>query len=102
MTDGEGTLWKPLGDKLYAINTETMAVEDTITLPDPGLIISDYHGYWGLAIDVDGFVWTVPRNGTSALKVNPADHTYEEVTGLVGAYTYSDMTGFMLNLADVQ
>ena len=52
----------------------------------------------GVSIDLDGFVWVVDQNGT-AYKVHPHNHTIElTVTGLVGPYTYSDMTGAGLNL----
>jgi hypothetical protein len=52
----------------------------------------------GVSIDFEGFVWVVDQNGT-AFKVNPMDHSIAlTVTGLVGPYTYSDMTGAGLDL----
>ncbi len=52
----------------------------------------------GVSIDVDGFVWVVDQNGT-AFKVDPTTYAIQlTVTGLVGPYTYSDMTGAGLNL----
>jgi hypothetical protein len=51
-----------------------------------------------VAIDFDGFVWAVPRNGVNAYKVSPeTDSVVLTVPGLVSAYTYSDMTGFALS-----
>jgi hypothetical protein len=51
-----------------------------------------------VSIDHEGFVWVVDQNGT-AFKVNPMDHSIAlTVTGLVGPYTYSDMTGAGLDL----
>ena len=100
MADGEGTLWNSIGDTLYAIDTESLTVVDQITtLPS---IPSGDDSYWGVAIDVDGFVWTIPRYGDEAFKLNPVDDTYDTYSGLVGAYTYSDMTGHALHMADVQ
>ena len=52
----------------------------------------------GVSIDFEGFVWVVDQNGT-AYKVDP--NTYQvvlTVAGLVGPYTYSDMTGAGLDL----
>ena len=52
----------------------------------------------GVSIDFEGFVWVVDQNGT-AFKVNPMDYSIAlTVTGLVGPYTYSDMTGAGLDL----
>jgi hypothetical protein len=88
-TDAAGRLWKSINDKLYAIDRQTMQVVDTIVMPE-GMI-------WGLAVDYDGYVWGIPRNGSTAYRVDPDTHEIESVGGLVGAYTYSDMTGFLLD-----
>ena len=98
MADGEGTIWNSINDKLYAIDTESLEVVDTITLDD-----QDWEsGYWGVAIDVDGYVWSIPRYGSDAYRVDVTDHSFEVVEGLDGAYTYSDMTGFTLNLVVIE
>ena len=89
MVDGDGILWKGIDDALYGVDTANLQVVDTIAMPE-GM-------QWGVAVDFDGFVWTVPRNGTTAYRVDPGDHSIMSVSGLVGAYTYSDMTGFMLS-----
>lgn len=89
MVDGEGILWKTIDSRLYGVDTDTLEIVDTIQMPE-GM-------QWGVAVDFDGYVWTIPRNGSTAYRVDPADHTIESIGGLVGAYTYSDMTGFVLN-----
>jgi len=69
-----------------------MQVVKTLDVAQPGDDL-----IWGVAVDFDGKVWGVPRNGTRAYKVDPDTGTTELVfQGLVSAYTYSDMTGFAL------
>jgi hypothetical protein len=72
-------------------NTDTL-VDDAIALPgceDPV----------GVSIDVDGYVWVVDRGAELAYKVDRSTHqVVETVEGLVGPYTYSDMTGAGLKL----
>jgi hypothetical protein len=51
----------------------------------------------GVSIDAEGFVWVVDQGGR-AFKIDP--DTYQlvaTVQGLVGPYTYSDMTGAGIN-----
>lgn len=91
MVDSEGVLWKAVDDTLYGVDTESLAVLDSIAMPE-GM-------QWGVAVDFDGYVWTIPRDGSRAYRVDPIDHSIETVEGLVGAYTYSDMTGFSLDSA---
>lgn len=67
-------------------------VEDAIALPGCGMPV-------GVSIDVEGYVWVVDQTASVAYKVDP--ETYEVVVvveGLVGPYTYSDMTGGGLSL----
>jgi hypothetical protein len=52
----------------------------------------------GVSIDVEGSVWVVDRGANVAFKVQPDSYTVETVEGLVGPYTYSDMTGAGLGL----
>jgi DNA-binding beta-propeller fold protein YncE len=53
----------------------------------------------GVSIDVDEFVWVVDQGSNLAYKVDPVARTVVlTVTGLVGPYTYSDMTGAGLDL----
>jgi len=100
MTDGDGTLWVGGGvDEgvagLHSFDAETLEHLDSYEM---GAVK-------GVSIDVDGMVWGVGGNGQNgntgmtgdrAFKLNPADGSFETFTGLVGAYTYSDMTGFGL------
>jgi len=51
----------------------------------------------GMSVDVDGYIWAVPDAQNRAYRVDPEDLSYEQIGGLVGAYTYSDMTGGALN-----
>ena len=50
----------------------------------------------GISVDVEGFVWIVDTLSNAAFKVDPADYSFETVSGLQNPYTYSDMTGFGL------
>jgi hypothetical protein len=53
----------------------------------------------GVSIDVDEFIWVVDQGSNLAYKIDPATRTVVlTVTGLVGPYTYSDMTGAGLDL----
>jgi streptogramin lyase len=88
MIDADGILWKGIDEMLYAVDSDTLQVVDMIVMPE-GM-------QWGVAVDYDGFIWTVPKGGTTAYRVDPMTHEIETVGGLVGAYTYSDMTGFLL------
>jgi hypothetical protein len=54
-------------------------------------------GGHGWAVDFDGYAWSVEFAGTRAFVVDPDTLEVTTVTPpLVGAYTYSDMTGFQL------
>jgi hypothetical protein len=92
MGDGEGLLYRGSYAQVHGIDTQTMQVVRTLDVGQQG----DDH-VWGVAVDFDGYVWGVPRNGTRAYKVDPVNnqivHTFND---LVSAYTYSDMTGFAL------
>ncbi|MEM6293979.1 MAG: hypothetical protein AAGA54_22065 [Myxococcota bacterium] len=53
----------------------------------------------GISIDVEGFVWVVDQSADAAYKINPDTFGTELVVdGLDAPYTYSDMTGFGLDL----
>ncbi|HET6585556.1 MAG TPA: hypothetical protein VFG69_18985 [Nannocystaceae bacterium] len=53
----------------------------------------------GVSIDVEGYVWVVDQGANTAFKVDPETYQVQlTVPGLVGPYTYSDMTGAGLNL----
>lgn len=95
--DGDGNVWiggVPLQDnpiRLLKIDPDTLAVLDTITgadIPEIGLS-------WGLATDVEGYLWAV-ENGNKAFKIDRKDYSYQIFTNPTSMYTYSDMTGFGL------
>ncbi len=95
MIDTEGQGWVAGNNpcRLVQIDTATEAVVDgNIELPGCETPV-------GVSIDVDGFVWVVDRGSELAYKVDPVTHDIAlTVTGLVGPYTYSDMTGGGLKL----
>lgn len=86
MSDGNGTMWLS-HDPLLGIDINTMQLVQSIDIPQ------DIHG---VSIDFDGYVWGVPIAGSVAYRIDPVTQTYDQFDGLVGAYTYSDMTGFAL------
>ncbi|WP_157595073.1 hypothetical protein [Plesiocystis pacifica] len=100
MVDGEGRLWASVltsvgsGFGVVAIDGETLEPIVMYEIPD--------HAH-GISIDFEGYVWGVaradvgPSDGTEAYKIDPETGEYQIFSGLVGAYTYSDMTGFALN-----
>ena len=49
---------------------------------------------YGMTVGASGYVWTC---GEDVARFNPKDETWDTLNGLVGAYTYSDMTGFALS-----
>ncbi len=89
MGDGNGKIWLA-NNPLVAIDTQTLAVVDTIPIP------SYAHG---VSIDFDGFVWGVSLYEPFAYKADPDTGAVETFTGLNMPYTYSDMTGFALKNA---
>ena len=87
MADGNTTLYKPTPGGILALDTETMVIKKTYDLPQ------HIHG---ISVDFNGYVWGVSQD-TEAYRLDPEDGSFETITGLVGAYTYSDMTGFALS-----
>ena len=88
MEDGKGTLYMSgSGNSIIAVDTATLTVKQTYQVP---LYVH------GISIDFYGYVWGVSMS-TEAYRVNPADGTLQTFAALVGAYTYSDMTGFALS-----
>jgi hypothetical protein len=90
--DANKTMWlgtySPPG--LRAINVETMEVGKWIMLPT--------NSARGVSVDFYGYVWFVDME-SSAWRVDTDAETWESYAGLNGPYTYSDMTGWGLNLA---
>ena len=91
--DANGIMWMahyPWDvERVIAIDRDSMAVVDEILLPGASLAK-------GVSIDFYGYVWVVDQ-GTSAFRIDPATQTFDTFTGLVGPYTYSDMTGWGLS-----
>ncbi len=94
MTDGQGTLWhcRQADAMLVGIDTETLNVVQQIQLP------AYAHG---ISVDFDGNVWAVGFASSQAFRVDPVTSTIDTFSALVGAYSYSDMTGFALSTAGV-
>jgi hypothetical protein len=91
MTDGMGTMWhsNPSG-LLLGFDTETLAVVEQVQLPEY---------VHGISIDFQGNVWGVSFAGSNAYRADPVTGAVATYSGLFGAYTYSDMTGFALSTA---
>ena len=92
MADADGNVWGAgsNGCRLVHIDVETKSYVNN-NIPLPGC-----SSPWGVSIDYQGYVWVVDM-ANKAFKVDP--DTYQvvaEVGGLVGPYTYSDMTGVAL------
>lgn len=94
MADRDGNVWAASNNPcaLIQVDVATKAIiDDQIALPgcdDPV----------GISIDAMGYVWVVDRGAELAFKVHPQSHMATTTTGLVGPYTYSDMTGAGLGL----
>ena len=65
------------------IDPETLAVTTYLATSSQGK---------GVSVDGKGFVWRA--GGNIASRIDPNDGTETNYSGLNGAYTYSDMTGF--------
>jgi hypothetical protein len=92
--DREGRAWvggnSPCRLAVFDAQADTL-INDNIALPNCSTPV-------GVSIDHEGYVWVVDQNGT-AYKVHPDNYSIVlTVGGLVGPYTYSDMTGAGLNL----
>ena len=87
MADAEedGLLWMSSGNNVIGVNRDTLQVEKTWAT----------NGSYGISIDFEGYVWAVAF-GSTANKIDPETGQSWQYNGLVGAYTYSDMTGYAL------
>ncbi|WP_181197761.1 hypothetical protein [Enhygromyxa salina] len=86
----DGLLWMAGGGGVIGVNRESLAVEKN--WPS--------NGSYGVSIDFEGYVWAVAY-GSNATKVDPDTGELWTYSGLVGAYTYSDMTGYALSNAGI-
>jgi streptogramin lyase len=94
MEDANGVIWNSAypNATLVGVDTDTVQVVQMINIP------AYVHG---VSIDFQGNIWGVEFGGSNAYRVNPDTLQIDTVGGLVGAYTYSDMTGFALSAAGV-
>jgi hypothetical protein len=83
-----GLLWMASSNQLIGIDRETLAPVQMLNVP----------GSYGVSIDYYGYVWTVAYYG-GAHRVDKTNGDVVSYNGLVGAYTYSDMTGYALTYA---
>ena len=92
MTDGEGLIWHSdeSTSSLVGFDLETLEKIYDISIPEY---------VHGISVDFHGYVWGVSFAGNNAYRVDPATGEFETYSGLNGAYTYSDMTGFALETA---
>ena len=89
--DPTGRMWVGIVGGIQAIDVATMALGPTVMFPGEASQCK------GISVDLDGFIWAVPDSQDRAYKVDPEALTYDMIGGLVGAYTYSDMTGGAIN-----
>jgi len=89
MEDGKGTLYMSGGNNnIVAVDTETLQVKATYPVNQyvHGISI-DFYGYvWGVSMANEAYRLDITQNGA-----------FQTFSNLVGAYTYSDMTGFALS-----
>ncbi|HVI04174.1 MAG TPA: hypothetical protein VM869_36030, partial [Enhygromyxa sp.] len=83
-----GLLWMANGNGVIGVNRDTLTVEKSWAAA----------GSYGISIDFEGYVWAV-ANGSNVSKIDPETGQHWVYGGLVGAYTYSDMTGYALSNA---
>ena len=95
MADANGNVWGAGSGGCRLVHIDV----DSKTYVNNNIAIPGCSNPWGVSIDVEGFVWLVDRTASKAFKIDPDTYqVVEEVTGLVGPYTYSDMTGTALAL----
>ncbi len=90
MTDGDATIWHGTGTGMVGFDTETLDLLYTIPLPEY---------VHGISVDFAGKVWGVGFASNNAYRADPETLEVTTFNQLVGAYTYSDMTGFQLSSA---
>jgi hypothetical protein len=93
--DGEGRMWMNywtydggMSGGLTYIDVETMEVG-----PAFEIAASERRG---ISVDLDGNIWSTARYANSAYRFNPDTLQIDTYDGLIGPYTYSDMTGWGL------
>jgi hypothetical protein len=95
--DRDGQLWaaanSPCGLLQFDLASKTV-VDPSIALPGCGTPV-------GVSIDEDGIVWVPDQSANRAFRVDPVTYATQTTEGLVGPYTYSDMTGAGLGLVTI-
>jgi streptogramin lyase len=89
--DGNGSVWAACtSGEIIQVDEETVELVSRTTVGTASEMV-------GVAIDYDGYVWTVDRAGNTAYKIDPIDPTIQ-IAVPIGPhpYTYSDMTGMQL------
>jgi hypothetical protein len=94
MVDADGILWHSRYPEGVLVGIDTATVSFVTELPIPAYV-------HGVSIDFQGNVWGVAFGGSEAYRVNPTTGQVDTYAGLIGAYTYSDMTGFALSSAGI-
>lgn len=95
--DRKGQAWLAGNNPCRLVQVDT----ESETLVDGAIELPGCQQPVGISIDADGYVWVVDRQANMAFKVDPESHEVElTVEGLVGPYTYSDMTGSGLALVN--
>jgi DNA-binding beta-propeller fold protein YncE len=92
--DRDGFAWIAANGPCGVVKVDTATstlLDDAIDLPGCGEPV-------GVSIDIDGMVWLPDRDQGVAYKLDPVTLTSTQTTGLIGPYTYSDMTGAGLGL----
>lgn len=90
MADRDGRAWLAGNNPCRLVQVDLA----TDTVVDAAIALPGCDDPVGVSIDPDGFVWVVDRGANQAYKVDPdTKQVALTVTGLVGPYTYSDMTG---------
>ena len=91
--DGNGSVWAACtsGD-IIQVDEETVSLVGAGRWP-----VGSASEMVGVAIDYEGYVWTVDRAGSTAYKIDPVDPTIQTAVPIGPLpYTYSDMTGMQL------
>jgi streptogramin lyase len=92
MVDANGILWHGRFHEAVLLGIDTETVEFVSEFAIPAYV-------HGVSIDFAGNVWGVGFGSTEAYRVDPVTGQVDTFAGLVGAYSYSDMTGFALSSA---
>ena len=83
---------------LYKINMATVEVEDVVRIRGEEGVV-DANGMIGVAIDLEGYIWTISAPDNACYKYDPTNGDIVKVVVGTYPYTYSDMTGMQLRAA---